>query len=174
MMNFMENFTLGEFQWSEIIYAMVGSFVGIFIPLWIDKRKEKKQEKDARQKLIAGLNSELDSIKTLIEESNSSNECEIFFFTTFVWDSIVSSGMLPDILSDKKIEGILLMHIYAELSLLKELNEEFDGIDTHGSDNAIDELREIYSEIVQKRMTAYELIAEYHTKTEKKADKRRK
>ncbi len=161
-MDFFKNFSFGEFQWVEIVYAMVGSFVGIFIPLWIDKSRSRKQEKDARMKLIASLNRELDSVKELITEFERPNrQYEIFSFTTFVWDSIISSGMLTDMLADKAIDGTLLMEIYSDLSLLREYHEEFCKHNEQLDSDTIDYLSLMYDRIMQKRREIHEKIMRY-------------
>ena len=161
-MDFLNNISFGEFQWVEIVYAMVGSFVGIFIPLWIDKSRARKQEKEARQKLIASLNRELDSVKEMIEEyENPEHEYDTFSFTTFVWDSVISAGMLTDMLSDKAIEGTLLMEIYSDLSLLREYHEEFCQRNVQLDDDAIEYLDRMYEGIVAKRKEIHEKIVRY-------------
>lgn len=161
-MDFLNNISFGEFQWVEIVYAMVGSFVGIFIPLWIDKSRARKQEKEARQKLIASLNRELDSVKEMIEEyENPEHEYDTFSFTTFVWDSVISAGMLTDMLSDKAIEGTLLMEIYSDLSLLREYHEEFCQRNVQLDDDAIEYLNRMYEGIVAKRKEIHEKIVRY-------------
>ena len=165
-MNFLSNISFGEFQWTEIIYAMVGSFVGIFIPLWIDKRKSRKQEREAHKKIIASLNSELDSVREqILEYSAPEYQYDIFSFTTFVWDSIVSAGMLTDILSDDDMQGTLLMEIYAELSLLKELNEDFCHYNIQTDPETI-EL--IYQNIKALRESIYNKIVAFQETNDKK------
>lgn len=125
-MEFLKNIPFGEFQWVELFYALLGSFIGIFVPLWLDKIRTRKQEKEARQRLIASIDSELEEIKKSIEVYRSKDlEYDIFSFSTFVWDSVISSGLLPDMYSDKNIQCELLMQIYADLAALKEMNEEF-------------------------------------------------
>ena len=163
-MNFLSSISFGEFQWTEIIYAMIGSFVGIFIPLWIDKSRARRQEKDARNKILTSLHRELDSVKMLIEEYNApDHEYDIFSFSTFVWDSIISSGMLTDILADKNIQGTLLMEIYADLSLLRELHDEFCQNNISTDLQTIEDLRLIYESVMKKRQEIYDKIVGYQT-----------
>lgn len=155
-MEFLKNIPFGEFQWVELFYALLGSFIGIFVPLWLDKIRTRKQEKEARQRLIASLDPELEAIKKSIEDYRSEElEYEIFPFSTFVWDSVVSSGLLPDMYSDKNIQCDLLMQIYADLAALKEMNGEFSS-----SDNK-DFLKALYKEIVNCREIIYEKIVQY-------------
>ena len=152
----------GDFQWVEVIYAMVGSFVGIFIPLWIDKNRAKRQEKEARGKLLASLDRELESVKALIEEYNSpKHQYDIFSFSTFVWDSIISAGMLTDMLADSDIKGELIVEIYSELSMLKELHDEFCQRPQRGGDDMVDDLATIYESIMKARTEIYEKIVSY-------------
>ena len=156
MFDFIKNIPFGEFQWTEIIYTVGGSFIGIFIPMWIDKHNARRQEKDARKKLLASLNRELDSVKQLIDEYNApDHQYDIFSFSTFVWESIISAGMLPDMLADKDIQCELLMEIYSDLSLLEELHDEFCQCAQE------DDLRMIYGSIMQKRNEIYEKINRY-------------
>ena len=150
--------SFGEFQWVEIIYAVFGSFVGIFIPLFIEKSSARKQEKDARNKLLSSLNKELDSVAHLIEEYRRPEyQYDIFSFSTFVWQSIIAAGMLPDMLADKKIQGHLLIEIYSDLALLQELHDEFCQCTQK------DDLRMIYESIVHKRNEIYEKITQYRS-----------
>ena len=154
--------SMGDFYWVEIIYAMVGSFVGIFIPLWIDKSRARKQEKDARKKLLASLHKELDSVEKLIEDyRRPEHQYDIFSFSTFVWESIISAGMLPDMLADEDIQCTLLMEIYSDLSLLEELHDEFCQCAQE------EDLRMIYSSIVNKRNEVYDKIKLYESKENK-------
>ena len=163
-MDFLNNITFGEFQWVEIIYGMIGSFVGIFIPLWIDKNRARKQDKEARQKLIASLNRELDSVKEMIEEyQKPEHEYDTFSFTTFVWDSVISAGMLTDMLSDKAIQGTLLMEIYSDLSLLREYHEEFCQRNIQLDDDTLEYLKLMYEGIMTKRKEIHEKIVRYQT-----------
>ncbi|MBE6942857.1 MAG: hypothetical protein E7453_01170 [Ruminococcaceae bacterium] len=158
MPKFLQNIPFGEFQWVEIIYAVVGSFVGIFIPLFIEKSNARRQEKDGRNKLLSSLNRELDSIVQLIEDYRKpEHQYEIFSFSTFVWQSIIAAGMLPDMLSDKRIQGNLLIEIYSDLNLLQELHDEFCQCTQK------EDLRMIYDSIVQKRDEVYEKITHYRS-----------
>jgi len=117
---------LGTFDWIEIIYAVIGSFIGIFVPLWIDKIREKKQEKEERKKLVSSLDKELLSIHGLINQyAQPEYRYRIFFFSTFVWDSVVAAGLLPQMLSDSRVHCEKLIEIYADLALLRDLHEEF-------------------------------------------------
>lgn len=170
-MGFLSHMSFGEFQWVEIIYGMIGSFVGIVIPLWIDKSRARKQEKEARQKLIASLNRELDSVKEMIEEYEKPEHAyDTFSFTTFVWDSVISAGMLTDMLSDKAIEGTLLMEIYSDLALLKEYHDEFCQRNVQLDDEAIEYLKLMYEGIMAKRKEIHEKIVRYQAQV----DNRRK
>lgn len=156
MLDFFREATVGQLQWVELIYAAAGSFIGIFVPMWIDKSKARRQEKDARKKLLAGLNRELDSVKQLIEACNAPDrQYDIFSFSTFVWESIISAGMLPEMLADKDIKGEQLMEIYSELSLLSELHEEFCQCSQES------ELLQIHGSIREKRLDIYEKICAY-------------
>ncbi|MBR3974861.1 MAG: hypothetical protein IKJ88_03270 [Clostridia bacterium] len=151
MLDFFCNISLGEFQWTEIVYAVGGSFIGIFVPLFIEKRKDRRQKKEARKKLLFSLNRELDSILQQIEE----NKSDIFSFTTFVWQSSIAAGMLPDMLADKSIQGELLIEIYSELSLLQELHNDFCQCTQE------ENLQDIWNSITQKRNEIYTKIAQY-------------
>lgn len=126
MLDFIKNLPLGDLEWTEIFYAAFGSFIGIFVPMWLDKLKARREEKDAQKKLLASLRKELDSVQQLIEEYRKpEHRGDIFTFSTFIWESIIAAGLLPDMLADKKIDGQALMEIYADLSLLKELHDDF-------------------------------------------------
>ena len=156
MPDFFLNAAFGEFQWVEIVYAVVGSFIGIFIPLFIEKSNARKQEKDARNKLLSSLNKELDSVVRLIEDYRTpEHQYDIFSFSTFVWQSIIAAGMLPDMLADKKIQGNLLIEIYSDLSLLQELHDEFCQCTQK------EDLWAIYDSILQKRDEIYNKITQY-------------
>lgn len=167
-MNFLQSISFGEFQWTEIIYAMLGSFIGIFLPLWIDKLRASKQEKEARKKLLSGLSSELSSVKAQIEEYNTEGQYNIFSFSTFVWDSVVSAGMLTDILTDTDMHGDLLMEIYAELFLLRELHNDFCQQDFQAETAELAD--QIYGNIIQTRKDIHEKIVRYqaHIKADRK------
>ena len=157
-MDFWNNISFGEFQWVEILYAAVGSFIGIFVPLWIDKSKNRKEAKEARDKLLSSLNRELESVRLLIEEyERPEHQYDIFSFSTFVWDSIIAAGMLTDMLSDEDIQCPLLMEIYSDLSLLEELNDEFCQC------AQAEDLRSIYESVVAKRKEIYDKIVRYQT-----------
>ena len=150
--------SFGEFQWVEILYAAIGSFIGIFVPLWIDKSKNRKEAKEARDKLLSSLNRELESVRLLIEEyERPEHQYDIFSFSTFVWDSIIAAGMLTDMLSDEDIQCPLLMEIYSDLSLLEELNDEFCQC------AQAEDLRSIYESVVAKRKEIYDKIVRYQT-----------
>ena len=167
-MNYLLSVSVGDFQWVEIIYAMVGSFVGIFIPLWIDKLRERRQQKDAQRKLLSSLRSELKSVNELIKEYNKpEHQYDIFSFSTFVWDSVISAGMLTDILSDENIQGTLLMEIYSELSLLGELHEEFCQRGSQEDSDMFNDLKSIYERIMQVREDVCEKTERYLVSTEK-------
>lgn len=156
MLDYIRNISFGEFQWTEIIYTIGGSFIGIFIPMWIEKSRARRQEKDARKKLLSSLNRELDSVKRLIEDyGKPEHQYDIFSFSTFVWESIISAGMLPDMLADKDIQCELLMEIYSDLALLQELHDGFCQC-AHEED-----LRMIYDSIMQKRNEIHEKIDRY-------------
>lgn len=158
MLEFIQNNILNELHWTEIFYAAFGSFIGIFVPMWIDKWKSRKEEREARKKLLASLKRELDSIKQLIEDyAQQEHQYDIFSFSTFVWESIIAAGMLPDMLSDKDLHGELLMEIYSDLSLLEELHDEFCQC------NEKDDLRSIYDSIMSKRRDIYDKICRYQT-----------
>jgi len=153
---FLYNLSFGDFQWVEIVYAVIGSFIGIFIPLFIERRTARKQEKDGRNKLLSSLNRELDSVKQLIEDyRNPEHQYDIFSFSTFVWQSIIAAGMLPNMLADKKIQGELLIEIYSNLALLQELHDEFCQCTRE------EDLPMIFESIVQKRDEVYEKITQY-------------
>lgn len=157
-MEFLKNIPFGEFQWVELFYALIGSFVGIFVPLWLDKIRTRKQKKEAGRRIVSSLDPELEAIKKSIEDYRSENRIyEIFSFSTFVWDSIISSGLLTDIYSDKNIQCDLLMQIYSNLATLKEMNEEFCR-----SENK-DFLIDLYGCIVSERELIYEKIVQYQT-----------
>ena len=157
-MDFWNNISFGEFQWVEILYAAVGSFIGIFVTLWIDKSKNRKEAKEARDKLLSSLNRELESVRLLIEEyERPEHQYDIFSFSTFVWDSIIAAGMLTDMLSDEDIQCPLLMEIYSDLSLLEELNDEFCQC------AQAEDLRSIYESVVAKRKEIYDKIVRYQT-----------
>lgn len=152
--------SFGDFQWVEIVYAVVGSFIGIFVPLFIEKSSARKQEKEGRNKLLSSLNRELDSVKQLIEEYRKPDpeyQYAIFSFSTFVWQSIIAAGMLPDMLADKKIQGELLIEIYSDLSLLQELHDEFCQCSRE------EDLQLIFDSIVQKRDEIYDQIVAYRS-----------
>ena len=77
--------SFGDFQWIEIIYAVIGSFIGIFVPLFIERQSSRRQEKEGRNKLLSSLNRELESVQQLIEEYRSPElRGYIFSFSTFV------------------------------------------------------------------------------------------
>lgn len=150
--------SFGDFQWVEIIYGIIGSFIGIFVPLFIEKISARKQEKEARNKLLSSLNRELDSVKALIEEyRDPSHQYDIFSFSTFVWQSIISAGMLPDMLADKNIQAELLIEIYSDLALLQELHDEFCQC------NNQEDLPMIYDSILQERNEVYDKITRYRS-----------
>ena len=150
--------SFGDFQFVEIVYAIIGTFIGIFIPLFIDKTRARKQEKDARNKLLSSLNRELDSVRLLIEEyRDPSHQYDIFSFSTFVWQSIISAGMLPDMLADKNIQAELLLEIYSDLALLQELHDEFCQC------NNQEDLPMIYDSILQERNEVYDKITQYRS-----------
>jgi len=150
--------SFGDFQWIEIIYAVIGSFIGIFVPLFIERQSARRQEKDGRNKLLSSLNRELESVKQLIEEYRSPElRGYIFSFSTFVWQSIVASGMLPDMLADKKIQGELLIEIYSDLTLLQELNDEFCQC------NRDEDLPSIFASITEKREEIHAKITKYYS-----------
>ena len=158
MLDFIEKEILGQLHWTEVFYAAFGSFIGIFVPMWIDKWKSRKEEREARAKLMAGLKRELDSVKQLIEDcAQQEHQYDIFSFSTFVWESIIAAGMLPDILADKKMNGELLMEIYSDLSLLEELHDEFCQCEKP------EDLRDIYEGIKVKRSEIYDKICRYQT-----------
>lgn len=156
MTEFFSNISFGDFQWVEIVYAIIGSFIGIFVPLFIERSHARKQEKDGRNKLLSSLNRELDSVRQLIEEYRKPEyQYDIFSFSTFVWQSIIAAGMLPDMLADKKIQGELLIEIYSDLALLQELHDEFCQCACK------EDLPMIYESILQKRDEIYEQILRY-------------
>ena len=117
---------LGTFDWIEVVYAVIGSFIGIFVPLWIDKARERRQERDERMKLVSSLNQELLAIDELIKRYSAPDfRYHIFSFSTFVWESVVAAGLLPQMLSDSRVHCDKLIEIYADLSLLRDLHDEF-------------------------------------------------
>lgn len=150
--------SFGDFQMVEILYAVIGTFIGIFLPLFIDKCRARRQEKEGRNKLLSSLNRELDSVKLLIEAYRSpDHQYDIFSFSTFVWQSIIAAGMLPDMLADKNIQGELLIEIYSDLALLQELHDEFCQCDRQ------EDLPMIYESILQERDEIYEKITRYRS-----------
>ena len=156
MPNIFCSISFGEFQWVEIIYGIIGSFIGIFVPLFIEKLSARKQEKDGRNKLLSSLNRELASVKQLIDDYRKpEHQYDIFSFSTFVWQSIIAAGMLPDILADRNIQGELLIEIYSDLALLQELHDEFCQCQQQ------EDLRMIYDSILQKRDELHEKITIY-------------
>ncbi len=155
-MEFLKNISFGDFYWVELLYAMIGSFVGIFVPLWIEKSKNHKQQKEARRRLVASITPELELIKSQIEEfGKDEHKYEIFSFSTFAWDSVISSGSLLDMYSDEDIQCGLLMEIYSSLSALKELHDDFCVCD----DRELAEL--LFADIQKRRDHIKEKIDQY-------------
>lgn len=158
MSEFFSSISFGDFQWVEIVYAIIGSFIGIFVPLFIDKCNARKQEKEGRNKLLSSLNRELDSVRQMIGEYRKpEHQYDIFSFSTFVWQSIIAAGMLPDMMADKKIQGELLIEIYSDLALLQELHDEFCQCACK------EDLPMIYDSIVKERDEIYEKITRYRS-----------
>ncbi len=162
MLEFIQNIEFGELMWSEFIYALVGSFVGIFLPLWIDKSRARRQEKVARQKMLSSLDRELQSVKELIEKHKDAHNYSLFSFSTFVWESIIAAGMLPDLLSDKKIDSELLIEIYAHLAILTELHNDFCHYEKD------DNLKDMYTNIVDNWIDIHEKICRYQNSGNKR------
>jgi hypothetical protein len=69
--------------------------------------------------------------------------------------------MLTDMLTNKDIPGDLLMDIYADLSLLKELHDEFCQYSLHGDEEMIDDLKSLYASIMQTRRSIHNKITDY-------------
>lgn len=162
MLEFIQNIEFGELLWSEFIYALLGSFIGIFLPLWIDKSRARRQENQARKKLLSSLDRELNSIKLLIERHSNAKDYSLFTFSTFVWESIIAAGMLPDLLMDKKIDGELLIEIYAELALLTELHNDL----CHYGEG--DDLNKLYDNILSTWDDIHQKICRYQNTDNKR------
>ena len=120
---------LGALDWTELVYAAFGSFIGIFVPLFIEKRVAKRQAKHDREVVLHSLEKELAAVLNLIElhENDPSREFCVFHFSTFIWDSISSSHVLPEMLADDQEHCRRLIDIYSKLAVLKSYHEKFES-----------------------------------------------
>lgn len=109
--------SFGEFQWVEIVYGLIGSFVGLFLALFADGLIKKQEEMKKITTLIETIIQECKSVECQIKESWDKD----MLFSTFIWDSITSTDFFPVLLHEEQETCRILIQVYSNLNALREL-----------------------------------------------------